>query len=215
MKNWKIVLAIVFLILGGIGVILLWLDKLNFIFGSWIPWIFISIGGGLLKSVDFDERQEKYDKMAERAANASDKEKENLSLLRNLVNVAAANGKFEPTEVALIQILMREKGMADDEIVDQMNRFKDNRSDSLIVPNTDEKKREQLGAFCAVMMIDGKATTKEKDVIKKIALKFGYDNDDANFIVNQSIENFKNNEEYQNMREQLKKLTKGQSTIDA
>ena len=215
MKNWKIVLAIVFLILGGIGVILLWLDKLNFIFGSWIPWIFILIGGGLLKSVDFDERQEKYDKMAERAANASDKEKENLSLLRNLVNVAAANGKFEPTEVALIQILMREKGMADDEIVDQMNRFKDNRSDSLIVPNTDEKKREQLGAFCAVMMIDGKATTKEKDVIKKIALKFGYDNDDANFIVNQSIENFKNHEEYQNMREQLKKLTKGQSTIDA
>lgn len=101
----------------------------------------------------------------------SKSEKERLSHLRNLISVAAIDGKIEESEMNILAKVASREGMSEYEF----RRCLENPgSVKFVVPNSDEKCRQFLLDLVVMMMVDGDIDEKEIELCKVIAVGLGY-----------------------------------------
>jgi uncharacterized tellurite resistance protein B-like protein len=201
MKSFKVVIGIILAIAGAGTLILYYVtDLINWNVFGWLSWLLIGIGGWFITSEDKKEEKEKLDN---EEAQMTTKEKENLTLLRNLYAIGAADKKMRGEEQAFILVVMQQLGMNAKEIVKQMNRCL-NHEYQIVVPSSREQIALHLTMMAKMMMIDGKASDSEIKRIKSIAEKWGVDPSG----VDDFIKDIENDNDFQSLRTKLTEIAK-------
>jgi uncharacterized tellurite resistance protein B-like protein len=122
------------------------------------------------------------------------KSKEDLARLchlRDLLAVAAADGKIEKSELGAIATVMVRDGMKP---VDLERCMKDPGSVSFIAPKTDEEKVCYLKDMVLLMMCDGDIDKNEMLVCKLTAEMLGYRHEIIDALLMNIIAELKNNQ---------------------
>ena len=198
------------MIAGAVTLILYYFTELmNWNVFGWLSWILIGIGGWMMSSEDKEDEKEKPDKAM---AQVSKEENNNIKLLRNLYAIGAADKKMRGEEQAFILVVMKQSGMDVNEIVKQMNRCSEHGC-QIVAPSSDEQIAIHLTMMAKLMMIDGKAAESEKKLLKNVAGKWGCNPDSVDDI----IESLENDDDYQELKTQLKGMAQkyGFDTVDA
>jgi len=101
----------------------------------------------------------------------SKSEKERLSHIKNLIALTLADGKVDPTEVAVITAVASRENISPDKVKELMQH--PDRA-SFVIPDSNDKKLEYLQDMVLLMMSDGDIDDKELALCKIVAIKFGY-----------------------------------------
>ena len=101
----------------------------------------------------------------------SREERAKLSHLKNLVAVAAADGKFEKSEMAAIAMVMARRGLKP---ADLERCIKNPKGIKFVQPKSAEQCVEYLRDMVFLMMCDGDIDDREISVCKFTALSLGF-----------------------------------------
>lgn len=115
-----------------------------------------------------------------------------LAHLVNLITVASIDGKITEDEKNNIYAIAQSLGATDEEFeycVKTADETKAKGTTIIEIPDTDEEKTSYLKSLTLMMMVDGEISEYEKDYIKFIAEKFGYDGGKALPILIESVQN--------------------------
>ena len=124
--------------------------------------------------------------------NLSPSKKSLMGNLINLMTLACIDGEVSEHEKTLINNLAQTYGFTEEEFnfcADKANEGLKEGHTVIEVPETDEEKASFLKNLTLMMMVDGQIDDNEKQYVKFIAEKFGYDGDKAIDILIQSIYN--------------------------
>jgi len=116
--------------------------------------------------------------------------KPELAHLMNLMNLACMDGNVSEAEINLLHSIADALGATQEEFdfcVEQANEAIRNNKSVIEVPETDEEKIFFLKNLTLMMMADGKLDDAEKEFVKFIAEKFGYDGDKALGILIENV----------------------------
>ena len=131
--------------------------------------------------------------------NLSPSKKSLMGNLINLITLACIDGEVSEHEKTLINNLAQSYGFTEEEFKFCADKAEEGLKEGhtvIEVPETDEEKATFLKNLTLMMMVDGQIDEKEKEYVKFIAEKFGYDGDKAIDILMQSIYNdFKDNDD--------------------
>ena len=116
--------------------------------------------------------------------------KPELAHLINMINIAMIDGEISDEEKTILCSIAESLGATDEEF-DFCVKTAQEQKDTVIieVPETDEEKTFYLKNLTLMMMSDGNIDENEKQYIKFIADKFGYDGDKALEILIDSVAN--------------------------
>ena len=118
--------------------------------------------------------------------------KNELAHLVNLINIAAIDGKITEEEKDTIYSIAQSLGATEEDFeycVKTANETQAKGTVVIEVPDTDEEKTYFLKNLTLTMMVDGEISESEKDYLKFIAEKFGYDGEKALPILLESVAN--------------------------
>lgn len=116
--------------------------------------------------------------------NSYDKKKRR-SHFKNLFSVARADGEVNRAEMDLVIGLAEKFHMSTDEVT----RIIRNPEDIvLFTPKTPEERMEHLYDLITVMMVDGRIDEKELFLCKSLAIKLGSNEETADYLVRDLIE---------------------------
>ena len=113
-----------------------------------------------------------------------------LAHLINLISLACIDGSVSEEEKTVLHSIADSLGATEEEFnfcVDKANEATKNNTAIIEVPDTDEEKTFYLKNLTLMMMSDGNIDENEKQYIKFIADKFGYDGDKALDILVDSV----------------------------
>ena len=113
-----------------------------------------------------------------------------LAHLINLISLACIDGSVSEEEKTVLHSIADSLGATEEEFnfcVDKANEATKNNTAIIEVPETDEEKTFYLKNLTLMMMSDGNIDENEKQYIKFIADKFGYDGDKALDILVDSV----------------------------
>lgn len=116
-----------------------------------------------------------------------------LAHVINLISIANLDGKITDEEKLLLYSIADSLGVTDEEF-ENCVKTSTASPDKVIyaVPETDEEKTYFLKNLTTMMMIDGVIDEKEKQYIKIVAEKFGYDGDKAlDILINSVYDDFR------------------------
>ena len=116
-------------------------------------------------------------------------DKTDASHIKNLIEMAAADGRLHESEKELLKTLARRYGISEShmsEIQNNPNKVE------LKVPKNERKKFQQLYDLIYMMGIDNHIHNNEADLAKTLAIKFGYKPEIARELVDVISENIKN-----------------------
>lgn len=115
----------------------------------------------------------------------SREERAKLSHLKNLVAVAAADGKFEKSEMAAIAMVMARRGLKP---ADLERCIKNPKGIKFIPPESPEQSVEYLKDMVFLMMCDGDIDDREIGVCKATAIALGFKHEIIDAMVMDTIE---------------------------
>ena len=124
--------------------------------------------------------------------NLSPSKKRLMGNLINLITLACLDNEVSQAEKDLINNLAESYGFTEEEFkfcADKAEEGLKGGHTVVEIPDTDEEKASFLKNLTLMMMVDGQIDDKEKQYVKFIAEKFGYDGDKAIDILIQSIYN--------------------------
>jgi uncharacterized tellurite resistance protein B-like protein len=111
------------------------------------------------------------------------------SHMKNLIEMAAADGHLHESEKALLKTMAKRYGISESHL-DEIQKNPD--KVELEVPRDERKKFQQLYELITMMGIDDHIDSKEVDLAKVLAIKFGYKPEIAGELVEIIRENIKN-----------------------
>lgn len=97
--------------------------------------------------------------------------KEKLSHLKNLVAVAAADGKLEENEMAALATVMARDGLTTEDLE---RCFKDPKGIEFVPPQTNAQRVVYLKDMVLLMMCDGDINDRELALCKATAIALGF-----------------------------------------
>lgn len=116
-------------------------------------------------------------------------DKVNVSHMKNLIEMAAADGHLHENEKALLKTMAKRYGISESHLAEiQKNPEKV----ELEIPKDEKKKFHQLYDLVTMMGIDNHIHHDETDLAKSLAIKFGYKPTIASELVEVIRENIKN-----------------------
>lgn len=116
--------------------------------------------------------------------------KPELAHLINLISIAMIDGEISDEEKTILCSIAESLGATNEEFDFCVKTAKEKKDTVIIeVPETDEEKTFYLKNLTLMMMSDGHIDDDEKEYIKFIADKFGYDGDKALEILIESVTN--------------------------
>ena len=116
--------------------------------------------------------------------------KPELAHLINMINIAMIDGEISDEETTILCSIAESLGATKEEFDFCIKTAKEQKDTVIIeVPETDEEKTFYLKNLTLMMMSDGHIDENEKQYIKFIADKFGYDGDKALEILIDSVAN--------------------------
>lgn len=206
MKNLKIIVALAAMAIGLVLLILGFFDVYLFPFQGLVDWVLIIVGGFLgqlaMKEEDVKQANEKISTL-------SSKQQKKIKKLRNLLYVVYADGNVKKEEVALVISILKDEldSQFNMELIEKEAEVFESRSNfSLYIPESEEEKNTHLAQLVGLMMIDGKESKEERKRIKEIAKAFGYGDAQSDVVIDSILKSLEENEEFLNLRKQLKKL---------
>ena len=116
-------------------------------------------------------------------------DKTDASHIKNLIEMAAADGRLHESEKELLKTLARRYGISESHLSEIQNN--PNKVE-LKVPKNERKKFQQLYDLIYMMGIDNHIHSNEADLAKTLAIKFGYKPEIARELVDVISENIKN-----------------------
>jgi uncharacterized tellurite resistance protein B-like protein len=116
-------------------------------------------------------------------------DKTDASHIKNLIEMAAADGRLHESEKELLKTLARRYGISESHLSEIQNN--PNKVE-LKVPKNERKKFQQLYDLIYMMGIDNHIHNNEADLAKTLAIKFGYKPEIARELVDVISENIKN-----------------------
>lgn len=127
-------------------------------------------------------------------AQNSFQKKAQMAHITNLISIASLDGNIDDHEKALLFNIADGLGLTDEEFNQCLDYFKEGRNQALcVVPETDEEKTNFLKNLTTMMMIDGEIDDNEREYVKWMAERFGYDGEKALGILIDSVyQDFKN-----------------------
>jgi tellurite resistance protein len=103
-----------------------------------------------------------------------------LEHFRNLISLAAADGKIDEIEKAALSKIAYEQGIPLDRFNVMLQKAHEYK---FLIPQNQEEKELQLGQMIAVAMVDGEFAPAELDLIKMVAQKLGFSTDEFKAIL--------------------------------
>lgn len=111
------------------------------------------------------------------------------SHIKNLVQMAAADGKFLDAEKELLKTIAKRNGISENHLADIQ---KNPENVEFEVPKDDQQKFYQLYDLVQMMGIDNHVHADEQDLANVFAMKFGYKREIARELVDAIRQNIKN-----------------------
>lgn len=115
-------------------------------------------------------------------------ERAKLSHLKNLIAVAAADGKFEKSEIAAIAMVMERRGLKP---ADLERCIKNPKGIKFVKPKSQEQSVEYLKDMVFLMMCDGDIDEREISVCKLTAIALGFRHEVINAMIMDIISDLK------------------------
>ena len=115
--------------------------------------------------------------------------KSGMSHIKNLVQMAAADGQFLESEKTLLKSIAKRYGISESQIVDIQNHPE---KIEFEVPKDEKQKFQQLFDLVNMMGIDNHVHHDEADLANLYAIKFGYKREIAKELVDVIRQNIQN-----------------------
>ncbi|MEM9982099.1 MAG: hypothetical protein AAF734_06360 [Bacteroidota bacterium] len=110
------------------------------------------------------------------------------SHIKNLIDMALADGHFDMAEYELLLIIARRHGISEN----QVKRVRKHPEEiQFLIPADDKKRFFQLYDLVNMMIIDGEVHNLEFKLCKLFAEKFGYATEQLDYLINATAENIK------------------------
>jgi len=120
--------------------------------------------------------------------NAAAGEQQRLGQIKNLVMLAAADGRVDDSELAVIMAVASRENLT----VEEFNQVIDNPDTvNIDLPQDEETKQAYLRDMVALMMIDGELDEQEMAICKVYAMSLGYRGKVVDDMVATAISNLK------------------------
>ena len=179
-------------------------------FGGWIPAISLALAAwafnAYFQSGSSSGKSSANAGPAPKAAlKKTGKDAVNWAVLQNMMIVGAKDGKIGDDEFTCILMLMNQRGMEVEDVIEAMKVLDSQPLTKLVIPDSFEEKDRQLSELSYLVLIDGKATKAEKDYVKSIAVKFGFSEEAAEKAVETAIKKIRNDEGFKIFKESVKK----------
>lgn len=200
MKKTSLFFALLFIILGAVGFILLIFDVFSFPFAGWVYSILVAIGGGIFSQ---SEQADKAEAVANKERRLSEDEKKKVARLRNLLYLAFADGTVKKEEAFVCLSVAVSSGL-DKELAAQVCESFEYQSWEVYIPENKDELNKHVNELFAVMMIDGRSNKKERERLKELLIKFGIDESIIDNYIEQGVEALKASEDFQNLRKTIK-----------
>lgn len=123
----------------------------------------------------------------------SKKTREEKSHLKNLVQLAMADGNLSQSERKAIYKIGAIRGLKDDEIAELFENDQTDDKTEMSRPSTDTERFDQLFDLVTVMLADGKVTDSEMDFCINVAKSLGFSKAFSGVIVNKIAMGLSNN----------------------
>lgn len=107
-----------------------------------------------------------------------------LEHFRNLVSLAAADGKIEETEKMSLVRIADTLGIPSDRLQVMLAHAHEY---IYLVPQNNKDREEQLAQMIEIALVDGEFARSEKELIKSIAHKLGFTHPEAEAIIDEYI----------------------------
>ena len=116
-------------------------------------------------------------------------DKADASHIKNLIEMAAADGRLHESEKELLRTLAKRYGISESHLAEIQNNPS---KVELKIPKDERKKFQQLYDLVYMMGVDNDIHNNEADLAKTLAIKFGYKPEIARELVSVISENIKN-----------------------
>lgn len=113
----------------------------------------------------------------------------NQSHIKNLIQMAAADGHLHDAEKELLKSLAKKNGISESQLTDIQQHPEKVEFD---VPKDDRQKFHQLYDLVTMMAVDNHVHANEQDLANLFAVKFGYRREIAHELVEVIRQNIKN-----------------------
>ena len=128
------------------------------------------------------------------------------SHMKNLIEMAAADGHFQDVEFELLKKIAKRNGITEK----QLNEIKTN-PDSVVfeVPQDEKERFHQLYDLVHMMSIDDQIHTEERKLCNLFAIRFGYKRAIVSDLIDSVSSNIKNGIGHDEAMKRLQMLVKG------
>jgi uncharacterized tellurite resistance protein B-like protein len=113
----------------------------------------------------------------------------NQSHIKNLIEMAAADGHLHESEKELLRTLAKKNGISESQLAEIQNHPDKVQFE---VPQDDRQKFHQLYELVTMMAVDNHVHANEQELANLLALKFGYKREIARELVEVIRQNIKN-----------------------
>ena len=116
-------------------------------------------------------------------------DKAGQSHIKNLIEMAAADGQFLDSEKTLLKSIAKRNGISESQLTDIQNNPSQFASE---MPQDGKQKFHQLYDLVQMMCVDNQVHIKEKELAGLFAIKFGYKREVAGELVDMIHQNIRN-----------------------
>jgi uncharacterized tellurite resistance protein B-like protein len=122
------------------------------------------------------------------------------SHMKNLIEIAAADGNFIDAEYALLKAIARENGISESRLTEIERNPGDIKFE---VPKNEGEKFRQLFDLVKMMSIDNEVHPKEADLCALFAINFGYPRKHVSELIEAIRENIRNGQNAQETKKRV------------